>query len=73
MVVEIETEPTFAPGKPELLFLGPNLGDVKHWRAWDVAPSGERFVAVEQASAPTELLVVLNWTEELRRLVPTEN
>ena len=70
MVVPIETEPTFSPGKPELLFQGPNLGGVKYWRAWDIAPDGERFAAVEQAPAPTELQVVLNWAEELKRLVP---
>jgi len=61
------------PGKPELLFQGPNLGGVKYWRAWDIAPEGERFVAVEQAPVPTELQVVLNWSEELKRLVPTYN
>ena len=28
--------------------------------------------ATEEVSAPTELILVLNWFEELKRLVPTD-
>ncbi len=40
---------------------------------YDVTPDGQRFVMVESAveSDPTEVVVVLNWFEELKRLVPT--
>jgi len=27
----------------------------------------------EQDLMPTEIIVILNWTEELKRLVPTDN
>ena len=46
-------------------------------RSYDVAPDGQRFLMItasggaEDTSAPTSLTVVLNWFEELRRLVPT--
>ena len=39
---------------------------------YDVAPDG-RFLMVEQAEGDsTSFVVVLNWFEELKRLVPTE-
>ncbi len=71
MVVNIQTNPDFRPSKPRLLFKGPELGGISNYRSWDIMPDGQRFVAVETAPAPTELVVVLNWFEELKRLVPT--
>ena len=41
---------------------------------YDVSPDGQRFLMVkrsEQAQAPTQINVVLNWFEELKRRVPT--
>ena len=42
---------------------------------YDVSPDGQRFPVlkpVEQKEAPlTQINVVLNWSEELKRLVPT--
>ena len=45
-------------------------------RTYDISPDGRRFlmikdVALDQSSAPT-ILVVQNWTEELKRLVPAK-
>ncbi len=44
-------------------------------RNFDVTPDGEQFLVVLPAStdggAPDSIAVVLNWFEELRRLVPT--
>jgi eukaryotic-like serine/threonine-protein kinase len=71
MAVDITTSPSFAAGKPKLLFEMSNfLGG-----GLDVSPDGQRFLMVkasEQAgSAPTQINVVLNWFEELKRRVPT--
>ena len=44
--------------------------------SYDVSPDGRRFVVTEvgeAAKGPTELNLVLNWGEELKRLVPTEH
>ncbi len=71
MAVNIKEEPELRAGKPELLFRGPHLGGSKYYRSYDIMPDGQRFIAVEQAQGPTELSVVLNWFEELKRLVPT--
>ena len=38
---------------------------------YDVSPDGQRFVMVKDDSASGRLNIVLNWTEELKRLVPT--
>ncbi len=73
MVVRVETEPTFKAGSPELLFTGSY--SVAAGRNYDIDPDGQRFLMLkdveEQASARSQLTVVLNWFEELKRLVPT--
>ncbi len=39
---------------------------------YDVHPDGEQFVMINRVGEPAPLVVVLNWFEELKRLVPTE-
>ena len=74
--VPVETQPTFTVGNSELLVEGP-YSIVGGWRQYDVAPDSERFATVRlgssatDAEAPAELILVQNWFEELRRLVPT--
>lgn len=60
---------------PRQLFEGRYLGNPRGFAGanYEVAADGQRFLMlkpVEQA-APTQINVVLNWTEELKRLVPT--
>jgi hypothetical protein len=73
ITVPVSTRPSFTAGKPRVLFEGaydfsPN-GDAHY----DVSPDGKTFamVATGEANAPTRIHVVLNWGEELKRLVPT--
>ena len=74
MVVSVQTEPTFVPGQPEVLFEGEyrrtprNSGS----RNYDVTPDGQRFLMVEgrETSQAVPIHVTLNWFEELRELVP---
>ena len=45
-------------------------------RTYDIAPDGQRFLMIkagegEDAPATPRIIVVQNWFEELRRLVPT--
>ena len=75
MAVTVETEPTFNPGNPEVLFTGQyRSSSAGRGPAWDVAPDG-RFLMIRsagatgQAAAP-HIVVVENWFEELQRLVP---
>jgi serine/threonine-protein kinase len=46
-------------------------------RSYDVSPDGQRFLMIKEggadgAAAPTSIVVVQHWVEELKRLVPTK-
>ena len=72
MAVEIATQPTFRAGQPRLLFEG-QYRSGSNFGYYDVSPDGQRFLMVKdsaQATAVTQINVVLNWFEELKRRVP---
>ena len=77
MAVDITTEPTFSAGTPRLLFEGSYVQSGGFTAFYDVTPDGQGFVMVQvseqQQEAATQINVVLNWFEELKRRVPTEN
>ena len=68
MAVAVTTEPTFTIGTPEVLFEQPYYRS--GGRHYDLAPDG-RLLMIKQRSATVNIHVVLNWFEELQRLVPT--
>ena len=71
-VVSIQTEPTFTAGSPAVLFTGNYLTNPSN-RQYDVAPDGQRFLMIKEEQTTTaQINVVLNWFEELKRLVPTQ-
>ena len=74
-VVDIRTEPGFSASKPRLLFEMTGFGGGIPIRTWDISRDGRRFLMVKQAEGRlqpiTELILVQNWHEELKRLVPT--
>jgi eukaryotic-like serine/threonine-protein kinase len=79
MAVDIATQPSFAAGKPRMLFEGPylprtNFSTLATMPNYDVSPDGQRFLMVksseQEAAAPTQINVVLNWFEELKQKVP---
>ncbi len=60
-------------GQPAVLFTGNYLNDPGRGQ-YDVAPDGKRFLMMKEDTAQQEagqINVVLNWFEELKRLVPT--
>jgi hypothetical protein len=73
MAVDVATQPAFNANKPHVLFEG--RYDNLPWEAnYDVSPDGQRFLMiqeVEPTAAASQIYVVLNWTSELQRLVPT--
>jgi serine/threonine protein kinase len=73
MVVDVRTHPEFTAAKPKLLFEGKYLTD-RIGTNYDIAPDGRRFLMIrsDQETAPTQLRIVLNWSEELKGLLPTE-
>jgi len=79
MVTRVETSPSFSRGQPEPLF------DISQYvilrdpwaRTYDVSPDGRRFLMIREVTPVTEdgsqprIRVVRNWSEELKRRVPT--
>ena len=76
MAVDISSSPSFAAGAPRLLFEGRFLrgGGNPGYAEYDVSPDGQRFLMIrsEQEGGPTQVTVVLNWLDELRRLAPAK-
>jgi hypothetical protein len=75
MAVEVTTQPTFALGKQKVLFEGldqPSAGTLPNY---DVSSDGHRFLMLkpgeQQQQAVTQIKVVLNCFEELKKKVPT--
>jgi eukaryotic-like serine/threonine-protein kinase len=72
MSVVVSTSPALKLGAPRLLFDSPYaFGSGITIANYDVSPDGQRFVMVKDESGAGRLNVVLNWSEELNRLVPT--
>ncbi len=76
MVVDMPANAGSSAGRPRVLFRD-DFATTGWARGFDVTADGERFLMVREETRPprdvTELHVVLNWFEELRRLVPTDN
>jgi serine/threonine-protein kinase len=72
--VGIESGPGLSMGKPHLLFEQPAYASWGAVRDWDISLDGQRFLMVkmeEKKPQPvTELILVQNWLEELKRLCP---
>jgi serine/threonine-protein kinase len=71
MVVTVVTVPEFSVSAPKELFSG------RYESSWfsanyDITPDGDRFIMIkaEEGSEPTQVNIVLNWSEKLKRLVP---
>lgn len=83
MAVAVSTQPAFRAGKPKVLWerhynegtnsmcgvAGPTSSN------YDVTADGQRFLMVKEGehdALPTEIRVVVNWSEELKRQVPSK-
>jgi len=68
----IATQPSFAAGKPRMLFYELSPYPVPNY---DVSPDGQRFLMLkpdeQTSSSVTQIVVVQNWFEELKQKVPT--
>jgi Tol biopolymer transport system component len=73
MAVDIATQPSFAVGKARMLFEGEYVPTPATLSNYDVSPDGQRFLMlkpIDEAAGPTQINVVLNCFEELKRRVP---
>lgn len=70
MAVDVETGDEFDPNIPRVLFDDCYFKSA-YGRNYDITPDGQRFVMVKEMNPPPRrIAVVLNWFEELKRLVP---
>jgi serine/threonine-protein kinase len=69
--VPVTRSPTFAAGPPQKVLENRSYvgsGRSLTARTYDVSPDGRRFLLLKaQSSDPTSLVIVVNWTEELKR------
>jgi serine/threonine-protein kinase len=71
MRVGVERSQTWVATVPAML-------SKEGFRSFDISPDGQRFLiskpsgGPDQDTSPTSIVVVLNWFEELKRLVPTK-
>ena len=78
VAVPIQTEPTVIVGRPSALFDGliGSTDAASDDHTYDIAPDGKRFLVIRDIDTGDvlagldEIHVVLNWNEELERLVP---
>jgi Tol biopolymer transport system component len=72
--VRISTAPEFQAGVPHVVFEHEDLA-IAWGRSYDVSRDGQRFLMALTKErpgdrAPTQMILVQNWFDELRRLVP---
>ncbi len=76
LAASVETTPAFVTTRRREMFSGPfQLSSGRRDYAYDSEPDGERFLMIRESENDTregEIILVQNWFEELRRLVPTE-
>jgi serine/threonine-protein kinase len=73
MAVACETNPTFRAGTPKELFKGVFDLRSNSGVTYDVDPKSGRFLMIrpaEETAPATQMKVVLNWLEEIKRAVP---
>ena len=75
-VVPVQSGTTLVAGRPQVLFEGAMIAPAVGSRTYDLAPDG-RFIVILRAEEKTGsgtapgLILVQNWFEELKRLLPT--
>jgi serine/threonine-protein kinase len=72
MVVSVQSSPEFTAKQPELLFEGRYM-TARIGAGYDITPDGRRFMMImgseTESGTLTELKLILNWSEEIKRRV----
>jgi hypothetical protein len=74
LAVPVTRNPTFTAGRPQKIIDNRSYvggGRSLTARTYDVSPDGQRFLLLKaQSSDTTSIVIVVNWTEELKRRTP---
>ena len=76
IAVPVQSGDDIAFGNPKIAITGPYwTRTLRAGREYDISPDGERFLMIKESAGgdSTEFILVQNWFEELKRLVPTDN
>jgi serine/threonine-protein kinase len=75
MVVAVELGSTVRAGAPRVLFEAEYATVLWQDANYDVSPDGNRFLMIGETRTerPSQLNLVLNWTEELKSILPVDN
>ena len=76
MSVRYDTDP-FTYETPELVLEEPFNTSTQFGAIYDVHPNGQRFVKIKEGTPgndaePAQVILVQNWLDELKRLVPVD-
>jgi serine/threonine-protein kinase len=74
MSVSLSLEPALTAASPKLLFEVRHVSNSGDFQGYDVSPDGSRFLMIKgsaQEEPPNQIQIVLNWFDELKRLVPS--
>ena len=78
MGVPVQTGSTFNYGNPAKLFDWPTIAVPSPGRTYDVSPDAQKFLMIKESGGgdpttptPSSIVVVLNWSEELKQRVPS--
>jgi eukaryotic-like serine/threonine-protein kinase len=66
--VSVQTSPSFSASSPTVLFSGRYISNANHTN-YDIEPDGRRFVVLKSGDEHADLVVVLNWFQELKQRV----
>jgi Tol biopolymer transport system component len=76
MAVTVETKPSMKLGRPKTLFTKPYCYSYVFntmFPSWDISGDDKRFLMMKEDEPPAglrKIVVVINWTEELKQRVP---
>jgi Tol biopolymer transport system component len=73
MAVKVSVKPSFSAGEASVLFEGeyPSNARADEGPTYSPSPDDQRFLMYKQSAEATQINVVLNWFEELKRLPPS--
>ena len=76
MGVDVRTQPAFTASTPRIIVPAKAIGNFLSGDPFDISPDGQRFLIHQQSSGAAQaaqINVILNWSEELRRLASANN
>jgi serine/threonine-protein kinase len=70
MVAEVTIGAAFRARPPRVLFQAAGMASDYFHRSYDVGPDDRRFLMIRVSEGQTDLVLVVNWFEELKGMVP---